>query len=609
MPGLVGIIGKGSPDSLRNELQSMMASMYRGDSFASGVYADEPLHAYVGWTCHHGSYADCLPIKAPQGDATMFFAGEHYSQDDGEEEKAARASGCSPDKADVLLPLYRQKGDSFFLYPNGFFHGLIIDSRAERVILFNDRFGMQRLYYHEGPEKLYFASEAKAILAVRPELRAFDRRGLGEWLSCGAALENRSLFRGIHVLPGAALWTWRRDGTLHKGAYFTPGTWEGQPELEPEEFYPKLRSTFVRRLPAYLRADGTIGMSATGGLDTRMILANLGPEKSRVHGYSFDGPYRENLDVSIGRRVVRAQGLPHTTIRITGDFFRQFGQLAEDVVLSTDGNLEMSGAPNIFVNRIARAISPIRLTGNYGSEILRRYHSFFPSNAVNRVLEGSWAESVGNAAVSWRDSRQTHPLSFVAFRQIPWYSFNRLQAEQSVLNVRSPFMDNTLLEAIYQAPDICTRTKETSLRLIYDGDRRLSGIMTDRGVTYPKRPSWLLTRAYYEFIFKMEYYASHGMPRSAAMIDSRLGPFSLERNFLGRNKYYHLRQWFRDELAPYVKAVLLDEKALSRDYLNRPEVSKAVQAHTSGRENNTHIIDKLLTMELTNRLLFSADRS
>ena len=77
MPGLVGIIGKGSPDSLRNELQSMLASMYRRDSYASGAYADGSLHAYVGWTCHHGSYADCLPIKAPQGDATMFFAGEH----------------------------------------------------------------------------------------------------------------------------------------------------------------------------------------------------------------------------------------------------------------------------------------------------------------------------------------------------------------------------------------------------------------------------------------------------------------------------------------------------------------------------------------------------
>jgi asparagine synthase (glutamine-hydrolysing) len=337
-----------------------------------------------------------------------------------------------------------------------------------------------------------------------------------------------------------------------------------------------------------------------------MILANLGPSKSLIHCYSFNGPYRENLDVSIGRRVARAVGLPHTTISITNDFFRRFGQIAEDVVLSTDGNLEMSGTPNIYVDRIGREISPIRLTGNYGSEVLRRYRAFSPSSSIRRVLQEKWAKSVENAAISWKVIQQDHPLSFVAFKQVPWFSFNRLQAEQSVLSMRSPFMDNSLLEVIYQAPDACTRSKETSLRLIHDGDRRLGEMMTDRGVTYPKRATWLWERAYYEFIFKMEYYASHGMPRFAASIDKQLGPFSLERNFLGRNKYYHLRQWLRDELAPYVRDILLDERALSREYLDRHEVIQAVNAHIAGTENNTDVIDKLMTVELTHRLLFGA---
>jgi hypothetical protein len=84
------------------------------------------------------------------------------------------------------------------------------------------------------------------------------------------------------------------------------------------------------------------------------------------------------------------------------------------------------------------------------------------------------------------------------------------------------------------------------------------------------------------------------------------GLFSLERNFLGRNKYYHLRQWFRADLAPYVRDMLLNERALSREYLDRHEVIKAVNAHTAGTENNTHAIDKLITMELINELLLDA---
>ena len=534
---------------------------------------------------------------------TLFFAGEHYGPEGNEEKKAAERFGLSDLKAEILLPLYLEKGESFLPYLNGFFHGLIIDARNGDVILFNDRFGMQRLYYHEEPEAFYFASEAKSILAIRPRLRAYDLKGLGEWLSCGAVLDHRSLYRGIDVLPGAARWTWSRDGTCQKRIYFSPGSWESLPKLEPAEFYSKLRSTFVNRLPAYLRSECPVGMSVTGGLDTRMILANLGTPRSPIRCYSFNGPYRENLDVSIGRRVAQAVGLPHTTINITTEFFRQFDRIAEDVVLSTDGNLEMSGAPNIFVNRVARGISPIRLTGNYGSEILRRHLVFSPSNAIRRVLRKEWAESVDNTAASWEAISRGHSLSFVAFRQIPWYSFNRLQAEQSVLSMRSPFMDNAFLEVVYRAPGTSTRSRDISLRLISDGNRMLGEIMTDRGVTYPRKPSWVWSRAYYEFVFKMEYYASHGMPRFMALIDKHLGPFGLERNFLGRNKYYHLHRWFRDELAPYVRDILLAERALSREYLEPHEVRRAVDAHIAGTENNTYVIDALLTMELTNRLL------
>jgi hypothetical protein len=166
-------------------------------------------------------------------------------------------------------------------------------------------------------------------------------------------------------------------------------------------------------------------------------------------------------------------------------------------------------------------------------------------------------------------------------------------------------MDNKLLEVIFRAPDISTRSRDTSLRLIYDGNRILAGIMTDRGVTYPKKPSWLISRAFYEFIFKMEYYAGHGMPSSAARIDRLLGPFSLERMFLGKNKYYHLRQWFRDELASFVKDILYDRRSLSRDYLDPSEVRKVVTMHTSGNANGTHIIDKLLTLELVQRIMIA----
>jgi asparagine synthase (glutamine-hydrolysing) len=603
MPGLVGIIGKGFADERQQELGRMLDRMFKKDRLESETYVDEERGVYVGWTCHKNAYADCLPIKDSSGDAIIFFAGEHFAPDGEGEARLASQHGCSRDNATVLLPLYRKLGAGFFPYLNGFFHGLIIDHREERIILFNDRFGMQRLYIYEEPEAFYFASEAKSLLAIRSGLRSFDLKSLGEWLSCGCVLENRSLFRGINALPGGSRWVWGGGLSCEKTLYFSPGSWESQAQLDTKSFYQALQATFAGKLPGYLRSEGQIGMSVTGGLDTRMILANIMIDKDLLRCYTFSGPVRENLDVTIGRRVALAAGFEHTTLTIDKDFFNRFDGLARDFILSTDGNLELSGVPEFFLNEMSRAISPVRLTGNYGSEVLRRYHSFKPTDSICGVFNEGLAESVKKAKGTWARAKQAHPLTYVVFKQIPWFSYNRLQSEQAVLTMRSPFMDNALLKVIYQAPPVSTESNLVSLRLIYDGNPRLGAILTDRGVSYPKRLSYPLTRAYYEFIFKMEYYASHGMPRGLASLDTRLGPLSLERNFLGRNKYYHYRQWFRDELAFYVRNILLDEGTLSREYLDRPMVIEAVKKHLAGTENNTDTIDKLITLELINRLL------
>lgn len=603
MPGLVGIISKSRGEDLRQDLYRMLASMYRQNSLGSGTFISADPGVYAGWTCHQGSYADCMPINNDRGDITLLFGGEHYAQSDGIEARTAKDAGCPVDKASVLLPIYESVGEELLPLLNGFFHGLIIDKRNEKTILFNDRFGMQRLYYYESPNAFYFASEAKSILAVRQELRSFDLQSLGEWMSCGAVLENRCLYKDLRVLPGASAWTWRPDGSQSRRSYFSCSSWENQDKLSLQEFSGELRSRFPNILTRYLRGYQKIGLSATGGLDTRMILAHLKESAGAIHCYSFDGPYRECLDVKIGRKVARAAGYPHTTIKIGDDFFRRFPRLAEDVVLSTDGNLELSGAPNLYMNEACRQLAAVRLTGNYGSEILRRHRAFAPSDEVCRLVNPDLAVSVRRAATTWAATQECDRLTFVAFKQVPWYSYNRLQAEQSLISMRSPFMDNKLLELVYRAPEESTASNEISLWLIIHGNPRLGRIMTDRGVSYPRTAVWPLARAYYEFLFKMEYYAGHGMPRRIAAIDKHLGPLSLEKVFLGRNKYYHLRQWFRDELSQYVKETLLDGAKWGSEYLDRKAVISAINSHIGGDENHTHSISKLLALELSSRLI------
>ena len=59
-------------------------------------------------------------------------------------------------------------------------------------------------------------------------------------------------------------------------------------------------------------------------------------------------------------------------------FSRKFPRYAERTVYLTDGCVEVSHSPDLYVNELAREIAPVRMTGNYGGEVLRRVRAFKP---------------------------------------------------------------------------------------------------------------------------------------------------------------------------------------------------------------------------------------
>ena len=97
---------------------------------------------------------------------------------------------------------YEAEGIRFIGDLNGWFSGILIDYRAGTAVLFNDRYGLSRVYYHESPHGFFFASEAKALLNVLPQLRQIDQQSLAEFVSLGCVLQNRSLFKGSIALAG-----------------------------------------------------------------------------------------------------------------------------------------------------------------------------------------------------------------------------------------------------------------------------------------------------------------------------------------------------------------------------------------------------------------------
>jgi len=584
-------------------VESMVKCLMHEPSYTNGTYINEEFGLWSGWACHKGAFEDCLPIWNEKKDICLLFSGEDFTDQTDIDALRTRGHDFGLDDAGYLVHLYEEAGYEFLEKLNGWFSGVLVDLREQKFILFNDRFGVNRLYYHEDASGFYFSSEAKALLKILPGTRQLDLRSLGEVLSCEAVLQNRSLFSGISLLPPGSAWVFSRGEPVKKKTYFKQEAWESQPELSESEFYEKLKETWRRTLPKYFLGNQPVGLSLTGGVDSRMILAWAPHSPGTLPCYTWGGRYRDCADVKIARRAAKLCQQPHNTILVGAEFLSQFHDLAERAVYISDGTMDVTGSMDLYVQRLARQIAPVRVSGVCGGEILRRLVMFKPAAPQQGIFDPELERSFQRAAATYGGELQGHRLSFTLFKQAPWYMASKFAVERSQMTCRTPYFDNDLVALAYQTPAQLLNN-EPALRLIADGNPSLGKIGTDRGLAFRSIPG--VTQAlhqYQEFTFKAEYAYDYGMPQWLARLDHIFAPLRLEKLFLGRHKVAHFRVWYRDELAHNLKEMLLDSIPLETPYLRAHSVQKILEGHLNGRRNYTSEIHKILTLEFIQRKL------
>jgi asparagine synthase (glutamine-hydrolysing) len=558
---------------------------------------------YAGWTCFQNESGGSLPVWNEAKDVCLIFSGEHHSEQADIDGLRARGHQFDGDDLSWLVHWYEELGPGFLRRLNGWFSGLLLDLRDSTVTLFNDRYGVNRIYYYQNADAFYFSSEAKALLKVLPELHNLDPAGLAEFLSCGCVLQDRTLFRSVSLLPGGSAWRFSPGHSVRKDLYFKRESWEDLPGLSNAEYYEKLRETWTRILPRYLKGRERAALSLTGGVDSRMILACASHEPGTLPCYTFGGMYRDCLDLTVSRRVAEICEQPHETLRLDKRFLGEFPALMEKTAYISDGCMDPTGSADLYVQRLAREIAPVRVSGLNGGEILRRLVAFKPMPLATRLFTPELELHARAAAVSYSNELRGHKLSFIAFKQAAWHLHPRLSIERSQLTLRSPYFDNDLIPLAYQAPP-AARNAEPALRLIAESKPALGRVATDRAVLLRGIPG--LTAARHlcqELTFRAEYAFDYGMPQWLARVEHAFAAFHFEKVVLGRHKFYHFRVWYRDELSTYLREVLLDPRARSRPYLNGAALEEVVMRHTNGRGNYTTELHRLLTLELAQRQL------
>src|ERR1035441_8500862 len=102
------------------------------------------------------------------------------------------------------------------------------------------------------------------------------------------------------------------------------------------------------------------------------------------------------------------------------------GLLAEleafgELIAALDGSAW--GSPYLYLNELAGEFAPVRMTGNYGGEVLRRVRAFKPVAPVAGLFTQDFSPYVGMARQTYAEVIGGHPLSFAVFRQAPWHHY------------------------------------------------------------------------------------------------------------------------------------------------------------------------------------------
>jgi asparagine synthase (glutamine-hydrolysing) len=384
-----------------------------------------------------------------------------------------------------------------------------------------------------------------------------------------------------------------------------PAELEPQQVLGEDEFGAALAATLSRVVPRYLRGSHPIGLSLTGGLDTRGIVA-FAPALSTYRAYTYGGMFRETFDVRVARQVAHACGCQHEVLSLGDEFLGRFPQLAEETVWITDGTLDVAGSHEIYLSRRAREIAPIRLTGNYGSEVLRGISTFKPLRLPPSLFDPGFQPLVNAGEHALAAAKNVHPVTFTVFEEIPRHLYGRLAAAQSELTVRTPYMDNEVVSLAYRAPRNLSLQRRLWQRMIARHNPALGAIPTDRGLGGREQSlagRWRRLNRY--LTFKAEWYYESGMPGWAAWLDARLGRGRRPPWPVGTHKIENYRRWFRDELHPWLSGELHDTSAMP--FLSRPAVRETIAAHGAGAENFTAELSRLLTIALVTRTLLNAN--
>jgi asparagine synthase (glutamine-hydrolysing) len=552
------------------------------------------------------------PVASETSDVVAVFNGELYNFPELRAELAqrgheVRGRGDTP----VIPHLYEEYGPSFVEHLEGMFAIALWDAPRGRLVLARDRLGKKPLLWTRLADgSLAFASELKALLALPGLPREPDLAALDAYLALQYVPGTRTGLRGVQRLaPGSLLVA--EGGTVQIERYWEPRL--SQETLSDDAWLERVRDEVTDAVRKRLASDVPLGALLSGGIDSAVVVALMARASTDPVRTFTVGFAEERYDERpYAHAVAQRYGTRHEEIVVEPDAAATLPRLAAafDEPLGDEAAL-----PLFLICEAARREVTVALVGDGGDESFAGYERYAAMGLADRVPAQAASAGARLLRALPAGRRERRSPVFRAARFLEAAATPRAERYGRLMQVFT----------LAQRAELWTDDAKAEIGALTSPGFLLSpspapGIaglqLVDLG-TY--LPGDLLPKS---DIASM----AHSLELRSPLLDHRVVELGLSLpdslKFRGREGKVALRrafadelpppvasrgktgfavplaQWFRGELRPVARELLLGGDARSRGWFRAGALERLLDEHESEQADHGHRLWTLVMLEL-----------
>jgi len=554
MPGLIGFTDK------HHKYNSGMLLKMRGLLRYFDNYVDEKIYSgkdIYGSRTHLGIINQGKQPYICNDRFIGWLEGEFYNQN----ELRNKYKVASNTDNELLVNIYRKTRSFDFLRDiDGCYAAVLYDKKERQVYLITDRYGFKPLYWGTVNGNLVWSSELKGFLGHIDFESVIDTQAVEEFFDVGYLLENRTWFEGVELVPPASVLSFNiKESKVNITHYWS---WsEIKPikgPIDEREIAEELGRLFKESVRKRVNNNERIGISLSGGLDSRAILAAVPEDYKPLHTFTFGQEGCE--DIKIASRVSKIKGATHHILIINSENWLK---------------------PRI--DGVWKSDASFSLLHMHGIEFYDEYKTYMDFN-----LNGIWGGTIGGFFINMTPNQsEEYGLKNRSRR----FTTQGLILGESWLIHRRPFSDKEFSDLVFSIPQSLRQNSYIYNKMLLS--------------TFPKYYNdipWQKTGcliSYPDQLVKLITFKNR-VVNKLKRESQRFG-----FNFTDLKNYTDYPRWIRQEPSKsFFENLLLNKNALYPEYIDRNKIYRYIKDHMERKANYHNELCLALTFELWLQQIF-----